>query len=80
MRDLRIAGVVLAWIGAVLELASVPAWDGHEAVRQVVLGAATWLLLVVLLRAEPALVQVQTVLVICFATAVEYTFSPLLHA
>jgi hypothetical protein len=80
MRDLRIAAVVMAWIGAVLELASVPAWDGHEAARQVVLGSATWLLLVVLLRAEPVLVRVQTVLVICFATAVEYTFSPLLHA
>lgn len=47
--------------------------------QQYMLGALTWVLLLVLLRRESTLVQLQTVIVIAFATAVEYTFSPLLE-
>jgi hypothetical protein len=42
-------------------------------------GLLTWLLLLVLLRRETALVRAQVAVVVVFATAVEYTFSPLLH-
>jgi len=78
--DLGVTGAVLAWIGSVLLLDSVRAWDGAEVARQVVLGAATWAVLAVLLRRESPLVRTQTLLVVALATAVEYTFSPLLQA
>jgi hypothetical protein len=79
-RDLAIAGTVLAWIGAVLLLDAVRAWDGAELSRQVVLGLITWTVLAGLLRRETGLVRAQTLIVVCLATLVEYTFSPLLHA
>jgi hypothetical protein len=79
-RDVRIAAVVLGWIGSILLVDAVPALRGHELARQLVLAALTWLLLAALLRREPALVRVQTLLVVCFASMVEYTFSPLLGA
>lgn len=78
--DLGTAVVVLAWITGVLGVDAVRALDGHEAARQVGLGAATWLLLAVLLRREPPLVRAQTLVVVAIATGVEYTFSPLLQA
>lgn len=78
----------MSWIAVVLLLdavdtAVVPGsidlpW--FEPARQVVLGLGTWLVLVGVLRRETALVRVQTGLVVLFATAVEYTFSPLLEA
>jgi hypothetical protein len=74
------AAVILAWIGLVLLAASVPVPDGAEPVRQLVLGGATWGVLVVLLRRETPLVRVQTLVVVALATCVEYTFSPLLQA
>jgi hypothetical protein len=43
------------------------------------LGLLTWLLLLTLLRREAPLVRAQVAVVVAFATAVEYTFSPLLH-
>lgn len=43
------------------------------------LGLGTWLLLLALLRRESSLVRAQVAVVIAFATAVEYTFSPLLE-
>jgi hypothetical protein len=43
------------------------------------LGLLTWLLLLALLRREAPLVRAQVAVVVAFATAVEYTFSPLLH-
>jgi hypothetical protein len=79
-RDLRVAGTVVGWIGAVLLLDAVRAWDGVEPARQVVLGAVTWAVLAGLLRREPALVRAQTLVVVGLATGVEYTFSPLLEA
>jgi hypothetical protein len=70
----------MAWIGVVLAADGVRAWDGLEAVRQAVLGLGTWGVLAVLLRRELPLVRAQTMVVVALATAVEYTFSPLLEA
>jgi FtsH-binding integral membrane protein len=78
--DLALAAGIAAYIGAVLVVDGADALDGHEVVRQVLLGAATWGVLGVLLRREAPLVRAQTLLVVAFATAVEYTFSPLLEA
>jgi len=78
--DLLAVALTLAWIGLVLLAASVPVPDGGEPARQLVLGGATWAVLVVLLRRETPLVRVQTLVVVVLATCVEYTFSPLLQA
>jgi hypothetical protein len=78
--DLFAVALILAWIGLVLLAASVPVPDGAELARQLVLGGATWLALVVLLRRETPLVRTQTIVVVALATCVEYTFSPLLQA
>jgi hypothetical protein len=78
--DLAAAAGVLAWIGLVLVAASVEVPAGAELVRQLVLGGATWLVLVVLLRRQTPLVRAQTLVVVALATCVEYTFSPLLQA
>jgi hypothetical protein len=43
------------------------------------LGLLTWLVLLALLWRETPLVRAQVAVVVAFATAVEYTFSPLLH-
>ena len=43
--------------------------------EQRALGLLTWLLLIALLRGESALVRVQTLVVVVFATVVEYAFS-----
>ena len=43
------------------------------------LGIGTWLLLLALLRRETPLVRAQVAVVVAFATAIEYTFSPLLE-
>jgi hypothetical protein len=72
--------LILAWIALVLLAASIPVPDRGEPVRQLILGAATWLVLVVLLRRETGLVRMQTLVVVGLATCVEYTFSPLLQA
>jgi hypothetical protein len=69
-RDACVLTLVLAWVPAVLLLdrtATLP--------EQRVLGLLTWLLLWALLRGESALVRVQTLVVVVFATAVEYAFS-----
>jgi hypothetical protein len=79
-RNVLVALIVLGWIGAILLVDSVAALRGHELTRQLVLTALTWLLLGLLLRREPPLVRVQTLLVVALASAVEYTFSPLLGA
>lgn len=47
-------------------------------VVQRLLGVVTWGVLVVLLARESSVVRAQTLVVVVFATAVEYTFSPLL--
>lgn len=66
--------VVLAWIPAVLLLDR-----GAGLPRQLLLGVGTWVLLLALLRREAPVVRAQTAVVVVFATAVEYTFSPLLE-
>jgi hypothetical protein len=78
--DLLAVALILTWIGLVLLAASVPVPDGGELPRQLVLGGATWAVLVVLLRRETPLVRAQTLVVVGLATCVEYTFSPLLQA
>ncbi len=79
-RDLVPAPAALAWIGLVLIADAVHAPGAVEPARQVVLGAATWLVLAGLLRRETPLVRAQTLVVVALATIVEYTFSPLLQA
>jgi hypothetical protein len=78
-REFSIAAIVMGWIGLVLVLAG-GEWPLGEVIRQLVLGAATWAVLVALLAREPLPVRIQTALVVVFATLVEYTFSPLLQA
>ena len=66
---------VMAWISVVLVLDS----DGSLWLQRG-LGLLTWALLVLALWAEPVPVRVQTAVVVVFASAVEYTFAPLLGA
>jgi len=79
----------MAWIGVVLVAdavrlpqlgpgAALPL--DAELLRQLVLGVGTWLVLVLTLRRESGLVRASTLVVVVLATAVEYTFSPLLQA
>lgn len=72
--SLRTPAVVLAWIPVTL-------WSDQFASlgQQRLLGVMTWGLLLWLLRDESATVRLQTAVVIVFATAVEYTFSPWLE-
>ncbi len=72
--DLVVAAVVLVWVPLVLVLDSAASLGFQR-----LLGLGTWALLVALLRRETELVRAQTVVVVIFATAVEYTFSPLLE-
>lgn len=72
--DLAVAAAIFGWITAVL-LADRGAGMGF----QWVLGIATWAVLIGLLRRETPLVRAQVAVVVVFATAVEYTFSPLLE-
>lgn len=73
--DLRLAAGVMTWVGVVLVL------DGSGRVGgQLVLGALTWILLLALSARQTPLVRTQTAVVVVLATAVEYTFSPLLEA
>ena len=69
-RDLVIAAVVLSWMTVVLLTDPL---SGPSVQR--VLGAVTWGILLLLLRAETPLVRAQVAVVVAFATAVEYTFS-----
>ena len=67
------AGAVLmmGWLTLVLAVDSV----GTRS-TQAALGVATWVVLLVALRGCSPLVRAQTLVVVAFATAVEYTFSP----
>jgi hypothetical protein len=66
--------VTLTWVPLVLLLDR-----GADVWFQRALGAGTWPLLLALLRRESPLVRAQVAVVVAFATAVEYTFSPLLE-
>jgi hypothetical protein len=63
--------VMMGWLTVVLVLDS----DGTRTTQRV-LGLATWLVLGVALRWCSPLVRAQTLVVVAFATLVEYTFSP----
>lgn len=74
LRDLAVAGGVFGWISLILcgdESGSI--WE------QRLYGVGTWGLLLGLLRRETPLVRAQVAIVVAFATAVEYTFSPTLE-
>lgn len=68
------ATAVMVWITAVLLLDA-----GGSLTLQRVLGVATWVLLGLVLARELPIVRLQTLVVVLFATIVEYTFSPLLE-
>ncbi len=65
------AVAMMGWLTAVLAVDS----DGTLG-TQWLLGAATWIVLVVALGRCSPLVRAQTLVVVAFATVVEYTFSP----
>lgn len=69
-----LAPLVMAWITVVLVLDS----DGSLWTQRL-LGLLTWALLAAVLVRESTLVRVQTAIVVCFASLIEYTFSPLLE-
>jgi hypothetical protein len=64
----------MGWITVVLLLDA----NGGRGLQRV-LGVLTWAVLAIVLWREKPLVRVQTLVVVVFATAVEYTFSPLLE-
>jgi FtsH-binding integral membrane protein len=66
--------ISLVWVPLVLVLD-----HGAGIWSQRAIGVVTWLLLLALLSRESPLVRAQIAVVVVFATAVEYTFSPLLH-
>ena len=67
-----VAAVVLVWVPLVLLL------DRDAALGpQRLLGLGTWVLLLALLSRESPQTRAQVAVVVAFATAVEYTFSPL---
>jgi hypothetical protein len=67
--DLVLALTVVVWVAVVLPL------DNAGSARELLLGAVTWLLLLVLLRRESAATRAQVAVVVAFATLIEYTFS-----
>jgi hypothetical protein len=69
-----LAATVMGWITLVLAVDA----DGSLATQRL-LGALTWVALALALRRESVAVRLQTGVVVAFATAVEYTFSPLLE-
>jgi hypothetical protein len=73
-RDATVISCTLTGVPLVLVLDR-----GADIWWQRALGLGTWLLLAWLLRRETPLVRAQVAVVIAFATAVEYTFSPLLE-
>jgi len=68
--ELAVASVVFGWVTVAL-LADRQA----SPAGQRLLGVATWMLLIALLRRESRLIRAQVAIVIAFATVVEYTFS-----
>jgi hypothetical protein len=72
--DLCIAAIVFTGVTAALLL------DRTASLTlQRMIGVVTWLVLLTLLRRESSLVRCQVAIVVVFATAVEYTFSPWLE-
>jgi hypothetical protein len=69
-RDAALFGGVVVWVAAVLLLDT-----GASLGQQHLLGAGTWLLLLLVLRGESTTVRAQVAVVVVFATVVEYVFS-----
>ncbi len=74
LRDLGVAATVFAWITMILLRD-----ESGSIAEQRVSGVATWALLIALLSRETPLVRAQVAIVVVFATAVEYMFSPALE-
>lgn len=74
---LRTPLLLMGWLSLVLVLDR--SGGGGDLWQQRALGAATWLLLLLAARWFTPLVRCQTVVVVAFATAVEYLFSPTLE-
>jgi hypothetical protein len=72
-RPFVVAAIVVAWLAVGLALD-----EGGGVGRQRLIGAATWLLLLVLVRREPRAMQVQVATLVLLATLLEYSASPLL--
>ena len=76
--DNRLGGpgclLMMGWLSVVLWVDS-----GGTLLEQRLLGAATWLVLILALRRVSPVVRVQTAVVVAFATTVEYIFSPTLE-
>lgn len=72
-RPFVVAAIVVGWLALGLALD-----DGGGVGRQRLIGAATWLLLLVLVRGEPRATQVQVATLVVLATLLEYSASPLL--
>jgi hypothetical protein len=68
--------MMMGWLTLVLWLDR--AGGGGGPVQQRVLGALTWLVLLLALSRVSPVVRAQTLVVVAFATAVEYVFSPTL--
>jgi len=76
----RAAAPTAAVVVAVMTITGVLLLDASGSLwLQRLLGVLTWCVLLALLAPETPLVRAQTAVVVLFATAVEYTFSPLLE-
>jgi hypothetical protein len=67
-----VAAIVAGWLAIGLAL------DDGGVGRQRLIGAATWVLLIVLVRREPRVTQIQVATLVVLATLLEYAASPLL--
>ena len=72
-RPFVVAAIVVGWLALGLALD-----DGGGIGRQRLIGAATWLLLILLVRREPRMIQAQVATLVVLATLLEYSASPLL--
>ena len=72
-RPFVVAAIVVGWLALGLALD-----EGAGIGRQRLIGAATWLLLIVLVRREPRAIQAQVATLVVLATLLEYSASPLL--
>ena len=72
-RPFVVAAIVVGWLALGLALD-----DGGGIGRQRLIGATTWLLLILLVRREPRATQVQVATLVVLATLLEYSASPLL--
>ena len=74
LRGVLACAVMMGWLSVVLWLDS----DGGLWLQRA-LGATTWVVLILALRRVTSVVRMQTMVVVAFATAVEFIFSPTLE-